>query len=237
MKKSNNPLVSIIIVVKNGEKFLQTAIESILNQSYKNYEIIVIDGNSIDKTPIIVQSYSQIRYFLQNSQGIANAYNQGIDEAKAELLTFLSCDDIWTYDKLKIQVDYMINNPKIQYVVGKVKFFLEERNLPPSGFKKELLEEDHIAKIMETLMVRKNVFEKIGKFNPEFLIAEDTDWFARCQDAKIPMKIIDKVFLYKRIHNNNASLNDPQYNQYILKILRESIHRKRKNLTDTKLCY
>lgn len=230
----NNSLVSVIIVVKNGEKFLQTAIESVLNQTYQNYEIIVIDGNSNDKTSIIAQSYTQIRYFLQNSQGIANAYNQGIDEAKAELITFLSCDDIWTHDKLKIQVDYMIDNPKIQYVIGKVKFFLEEGNLPPSGFKKELLEGSHVGKIMETLMVRKSVFEKVGKFNPEFSIAEDTDWFARCQDAKIPLIIIDKVVLHKRIHNNNISLNDRNFDQYLLKILRQSIHRKRENLSNNK---
>ncbi|MBL1211025.1 MAG: glycosyltransferase [Geminocystis sp. GBBB08] len=227
----NLPLVSVIIVVKNGEKFLQTAIKSVLNQTYKNYEIIVIDGNSNDKTPIIAQSYPQIRYFLQNSQGIADAYNQGIDEAKAELITFLSCDDIWTHDKLKIQVDYMIDNPQIQGVIGKVKFFLEEGNLLPSGFKTELLEGDHIAKIMETLMVRKSVFEKVGNFNPEFWVAEDTDWFARCNDENISIKVIDQVFLHKRIHNNNNSIIHPEQNKNLLKILRESIHRKRKKFS------
>ncbi|BAQ61471.1 glycosyl transferase [Geminocystis sp. NIES-3708] len=230
----NLPLVSVIIVVKNGEKFLQTAIESVLNQTYKNYEIIVIDGNSNDKTPIIAQCYSQIRYFLQNSQGIADAYNQGIDEAKAELITFLSCDDIWTDDKLKIQVDYMIDNPQVQGVIGKVKFFLEEGNLPPSGFKTELLEGDHVGKIMETLMVKKSVFEKVGNFNSEFWVAEDVDWFARCQDANIFIKVIDKILLNKRIHNNNISLNRPENNQNLLKILRESIHRKRENLSKNK---
>lgn len=234
MKKSSNPLVSVIIPVFNGEKYIAEAIESVLNQTYQNYEIIFIDGNSTDKTPIIAQSYPQIRYFLQNSQGITNGYNEGIDEAKAELITFLSCDDIWTHDKLKIQVNYMIDNPEIQYSVGKVKLFLEEGNLPPSGFKTELLEGDHIGIIPETLMVRKNVFQQVGKFNPEFTVAFDTDWFARCQDAKIPMTIIDKVVLYKRIHNNNVSLNNRNFDQYLLKILRESIHRKRENLSNNK---
>lgn len=222
----NKLLISVIIVVKNGEKFLQTAIESILNQTYLNYEIIIIDGNSTDKTSIIAQSYAQVRYFLQHNEGIANAYNQGIDQAKAEFITFLSSDDIWTKNKLQIQLKYMLEHPEVQGVIGKAKFFLEKGNTPPSEFKIELLEGDHIAKIMETLMVKKSVFEKVGNFNPEYWVAEDTDWFARCQDANISIKVIDQIFLHKRIHDSNLSLNYKEINRNLLKIIRQSIERK-----------
>jgi glycosyltransferase involved in cell wall biosynthesis len=226
---NKNPLVSVIIAVKNGEKYLETAIESVWNQTYKNYEIIIIDGHSTDNTSKIAQSYPQIRYFLQNSKGIAQAYNQGIDESKGELIAFLSCDDMWTPEKLQTQVEYMINHPEIEYTVAKVKFFLEEGHSPPSGFRTELLEGDYIGKIMETLVVRKNLFEQIGKLNPEFTVAEDVDWFARCNDAKIAMAVIPQVLLQKRVHDTNLSLNDKQNTQNLLKILRNSIKRKQQN--------
>lgn len=226
---NKNPLVSVIIAVKNGEKYLTTAIESVLKQTYKNknYEIIVIDGNSTDNTSKIAQSYCQIRYFLQNSKGIAQAYNQGIDESKGELIAFLSCDDMWTPEKLETQVEYMINHPEIEYTVAKVKFFLEEGHSPPSGFRTELLKGAHVGKIMETLVVKKSLFAKIGKLNPEFTVAEDVDWFSRCQDAKISMAVISQILLHKRVHDTNLSLNDKQNTQNILKLLRQSIKRKR----------
>ncbi|MEM1167879.1 MAG: glycosyltransferase [Cyanobacteria bacterium P01_H01_bin.35] len=224
-----NPLVSVIIVVKNGERYLQNAIDSILNQTYSNYEIIVIDGSSTDNTPKIAQSYPQIRYFVQDSKGIANAYNQGIELGKGELIAFLSHDDTWTSDKLETQVIYMSEHPEIGYTVAKVNFFLEPGHSPPSGFRTELLEGEHIGKIMETLVVRKTLFEKIGKLNPEFAVAEDVDWFARANDAQIPMAVMPKVLLNKRVHDTNLSLNSQQNTQNLLKLIRNSIQRKRQS--------
>lgn len=223
-----NPLVSVIIVVKNGDRFLASAIQSILNQTYKNYEIIVIDGHSTDRTAIIAQSYPQISYFLQNSTGISNAYNQGISLSKGELIAFLSHDDLWTSDKLETQIKYMIAHPEIEYVVAKVEFFLESGHLPPPGFRRELLQGSFVGKIMETLVVKKSLFSKIGLFSVDFNVGEDVDWFARANDAKIPMKTIDRVLLHKRVHDTNLSLNSKDNNKNLLTILRKSIERKRK---------
>jgi glycosyltransferase involved in cell wall biosynthesis len=226
MSKSN-PLVSVIIVVKNGELYLNRAIESVIAQTYKPYEIIVVDGQSTDNTAKIAKSFPQIRYIYQTSQGIANAYNQGIDEAQGEYIAFLSHDDTWTPNKLSTQVNYLIQHPNIQYTVAKVKFFLEEGHSIPPGFKTELLSGDHVGCIMETLVVRKSVFGVIGKLNPEFTVAEDVDWFARAKDNNIPMAVISEVLLHKHIHNTNLSLNSTVNNQNILKIMRQSIARKR----------
>ncbi|HBB32700.1 MAG TPA: hypothetical protein DDZ80_09135 [Cyanobacteria bacterium UBA8803] len=223
----NEPLVSIIIVVKNGERYLARAIDSILNQTYKHYEIIVVDGQSTDNTEKIAKSYPQVRYLCQKSQGIANAYNMGIDASIGEFIAFLSHDDTWTPNKLSAQVNYLIDNPHIQYTVAKVKFILEEGHSIQPGFRPELLEGEHIGSIMETLVVRKSLFDLIGKLNPEFSVAEDVDWFARAKDNHIPMAIIPEVLLHKRVHDTNLSLTSSVNNQNLLKILRSSIKRKR----------
>lgn len=226
----NTPLVSVIIAVKNGEPRLAEAIESVLAQTYEPYEIIVVDGQSTDNTGKIARAYKQVRYVCQTGQGIADAYNVGIDAAQGEFVAFLSHDDLWTPNKLSVQVDYLLLHPEIQYTIARVKFFLEQGHLIPPGFRPELFEGDHVAHIMETLVVRKSLFDSLGKFNPDFTVAEDVDWFARANDRNVPMAIIPKVLLHKRIHDTNLSLNSLVNNHNLLKLLRKSIGRKRNQI-------
>jgi len=222
-----NPLVSVIIAVKNGERFLASAINSVLEEDYRPIEMIVVDGQSTDRTAQIAQSFAQVRYIQQVNKGVSDAYNVGIDAAKGELVAFLSHDDLWTPDKLSVQVNYLIDHPKIQYTIAKVKFFLEPGHSPPSGFRKELLENDHIGRIMETLVVRKSLFDVIGKFRTDLTTAEDVDWYARANDQGIPMAIVPQVLLLKRVHDTNLSLNTLENNRNLLKALRQSVKRKR----------
>jgi len=223
MKK---PLVSVIIAVKNGERFLAEAIDSVLKQDYKNYEIIVVDGQSTDGTKKIAGDYSQVRIVDQTGKGIADAYNLGIDSSRGEIIAFLSHDDLWTPNKLMVQVDYLQNNPDIQYTVAKGKFFLQEGCPIPDGFRKELLEGEHICRTMETLVVRKSLFNEIGKINTNFSVAEDVEWFTRAIDNNVKMAIIPQVLLYKRVHDANLSLTSEVNNKNLLSLLRTSIKRK-----------
>jgi len=124
-------------------------------------------------------------------------------------------------------VNYLIQHPEIQYTIAKVKFVLEDGHSIPPGFRPELLEGEHIGCIMETLVARKALFEAMGKFNPEFKVAEDVDWFSRAKDNNIPIAVMAEVLLHKHIHNTNLSLNSPVNNQNLLKIMRQSIERKR----------
>ena len=223
----DNPLVSVIMAVKNGERFLASAINSVIEQDYQPFEIIVVDGKSVDNTAKIAKSFEAIHYIYQVNQGIANAYNIGIDAARGEFIAFLSHDDLWTPDKLSTQMDHMLNHPEIEYTVARVKFFLEPGCSIPPGFRKELLENDHVGRIMETLVARRALFEVIGKFDPSLTISEDTDWFARANDDNVPMAVISKVLLLKRVHDVNLSLTTPAGHRYLLKALRKSIARKR----------
>ena len=206
---------------------MASAIDSVLKQDYRPFEIIVVDGHSTDKTQEIVQSYTDVRYIKQRETGVSDAYNLGIDCAKGTLVAFLSHDDLWTFDKLTSQVEYMIQHPEIQYTIAKIKFFLEPGAIPQKGFRKELLEGSHVGRIMETLVAWKSVFEKVGKFDTGLNTAEDVDWYSRANDLQIPMAIIPRVLLHKRIHGRNISLNVDANNQNLLKALRRSVHRKK----------
>ncbi|MBW4576547.1 MAG: glycosyltransferase [Aphanothece sp. CMT-3BRIN-NPC111] len=220
-------LVSVIVAVKNGERYLASALESIFAQDYHPFEVIVVDGGSVDGTQAIAKSFLDVRLIDQTGQGLADAWNTGIDAAKGEFIAFLSSDDLWTSNKLSTQVNFLLRHPEIEYTVARVKFFLEPGHLLPRGFRPELLSGDRVGKIMETLVVRKSLFKSIGNFDPLLFVAEDVDWFSKANDRQIPMAILPNVLLYKRIHDRNISLNSKINNHNLLKIMRKSIHRKR----------
>src|SRR5262249_10553744 len=159
----------------------------------------------------------------QKSKGVASAWNEGIAAATGEFIAFLSHDDLWTPNKLRSQVTYLIDHPEIHYVIARVKFFVEPGSRIPAGFRKELLQHDHIGRIMETLVARKNLFDRIGIFTPELSTAEDVDWFARAQDRGIAMAIIPQILLHKRIHDANISLHNLENSHNLLQVLRASI--------------
>ena len=222
-----NPLVSSVIAVKNGERFLRQAIDSIIAQTYRPIEIIVVDGRSEDGTEAIARSYEEVSFIRQTGSGVADGWNCGIDADRGEFLAFLSHDDMWTPDKLEVQVGHMLENPSLQYTIARMEFSLEPGHEPPPGFRQELLKGDHVGRVMETLVARKSAFEIIGKLDTSFDTAEDVDWYARAKDLALPMAVIEKVLLQKRVHDANLSLNAPDNNESILRALRGSVRRQR----------
>ena len=91
--------VTVIVIVHNGERYLGDALRSIQAQSYRPREIIVVDGQSTDRTAEIARAFSGVGYLMQPDRGISNAYNTGIVHAQGELTAFLSQDLLWTPDK------------------------------------------------------------------------------------------------------------------------------------------
>lgn len=219
-------LASVIMPVRNGERFLSQAIESVLGQSYRPIEIILVDGQSTDRTAAIARSYAEVRYLQQAGGGVGAAYNLGIEASSGDFLAFLSHDDLWLPDKLSIQIDYLVRHPETLYTVAYAEFFLEPGCVVPPGFRREILEHARPAHIMEALVARRVAFCRVGMFDARLSSAEDVDWFARARDLAVPMAVIDRVLLRKRVHDRNISLvagNTPN----LLVALRRSVARKR----------
>ena len=232
MNDSENPLVSVIIPVKNGGKFLSTAIESVLYQDYEPVEIIVVDGQSADNTPEVVKHYASVRYIVQkNDPGIAAARNIGIEHSRGEFIAFISSDDYWEKEKLRLQARCLVENANVQYNITKVHFFLQPGSEIPPGFKTNLLNGDVPGPMPETLLARKSLFQFLGGFDPALSLLEDADWFARANDFRVPMCVIEKTLVHKRVHQSNISTdpeNGPAIRNEFLEVMRRTIDRKRK---------
>ena len=144
-----------------------------------------------------------------------------------EFVAFISHDDVWSAGKLEQQVQFLRENPRVQYVTGRVKFFVEPGCPLPDGFRKELLDGDHVGHIMETLVARRTAFDRVGLFDCALTTAEDVDWFSRARQMGILAAVTPAVVLYKRIHGGNSSLNVAENNANLLRVLRNGVARKR----------
>ena len=220
--------ISVILPVKNGERFLGEAIESILEQSLPPAELIVVDGNSTDRSPEIAGSYDGVTLIAQEGDGLSQAWNQGVRASSGELIGFLDGDDYWLPGNLEAQARLLEEKPELAGSLGRAKFVLVPGEPPPPGFRMNLLEGDHIGPMPGNALVRRDVFESIGYFDEDYRLAADVDWFARIKDAGLELGAIPDVVLIKRFHASNLSHSVPDtYHRELVRALRESAARQR----------
>ncbi len=202
----NNPFVSVIIPVYNGEKFLAETLDSVFAQTYRPIEVIVVDDGSTDRSAEVIHTYPEVRYFHQSNQGVGVARNVGIAAAQGEFIAFLDADDYWKPDKLSIQIPYMIEHPDFGITTTHLLNFLEPETQTPAWLQpdRDLGETDQ-GYIPSTLVVRKIVFEQIGNFSIDYRAGEDTEWLCRAKDGDISIGIIPKTLTFRRYHGSNLS--------------------------------
>ena len=121
--KNSNPLISIITVTYNSQKYLQETLDSLFKQNYKNFELIIVDGNSTDKTiNIIKKNKKNIDYWIsENDKGIYDAFNKGIKLSRGDLIGIVNSDDVLKPNALKILAKYYNTYPKMDFFFGSVK--------------------------------------------------------------------------------------------------------------------
>ena len=173
-----------------------------------------------------------MRVLQQATSGIANAYNEGIQEAKGEYIAFISHDDLWLAGKLEKQIDYLANHPETDAVLCHVEHFLGEGSEFPPGFRPELSGASRPGWMMEALVAKPEIFTRVGGFDPAFAVSEDSDWFARALDSGVKLAVLPELLLRKRVYGGNATLAGTLTNPLLLRALRSSIQRKRKDVGD-----
>jgi glycosyltransferase involved in cell wall biosynthesis len=225
----SSPLISIIMPVYNGERYLSQAIESILDQTYKDFEIIAVDDGSTDHTPHIIESYPKIRYFFQTNSGPASAKNFGIKHARGEYFAFLDADDLWMPTKLQLQKAEFDTIPHLDIVTCLVEQFISpELEL---ACKTELIVKTKLYQgfIPSAMLIRENIFNNLGLFFDSSLrFGEVIKWMTRVKELDLNINVLDEVLVQRRIHGNNLSiLKQQNKNHLILHTLKSSLDRKR----------
>ncbi len=204
--RADRPVASVIVPVMNGERFLAQALGSIAAQDIEEpFETIVVDDGSTDRSGEIARSFPSVRLHRQANQGVAAARNAGIAMARGEYVAFLDQDDLFTADKLRVQLAFMRERPEVRVTYARQRFVLEEGRAPPRWFRTELLAADHVGLVPSALVARAGVFDEVGLFDPSYVAGSDADWFARVRRLGVPLAFVPRTLLLKRIHEANES--------------------------------
>jgi glycosyltransferase involved in cell wall biosynthesis len=220
-------LVSVIVPAHNAEKFLADALASIFAQDYRPIEVIVVDDGSTDGTATIAQAYTDVRYVFQKKQGAAAARNAGLAICRGALIAFLDADDLWAPNKLSRQTAYLDGHPEAVCVSGKMRNFLEPETECPAWVEPGTLVKSVDVPSFCTILARRSLFEAVGSLNNRYLQGEDLEWFFRVKESGIQVHTINETVLLRRIHPGNISHNLKTQAQMLLRMLKESIDRKR----------
>ncbi len=210
------PKVSVIIVTYNRAALLPTAITSVLQQTFQDFEIIVVDDASQDETPAVVADFQdhRIRYIRhEQNTGEAGARNTGVTNATGEYIAFLDDDDEWLPDKLALQVDVLENSPARVGVVytgrstidGATKKVVSIR-IPTQGgdLLPELRKGNPITN--SSVLLRKECFSKVGLFDEQIVYGLDYDMWIRIAGA-YHFEYVAKLLVKYTVHEKSLSAN------------------------------
>jgi glycosyltransferase involved in cell wall biosynthesis len=195
--------ISVIIPTFNRKKILGRAIQSVINQSLKPFEVIIIDDGSNDGTKDWVkENFQDIRYIYQNNQGVSSARNKGIKYAYGDWIAFLDSDDEWLPNKLYEQVKAIGSNPEIKFfhtneiwIRNGVRVNQMKKHKKYGGyiFEKCL---DICRVSPSSVLIQKEVFDNIGIFDESLRVCEDYDLWLRIT-SKYPVVFLDIPLIYK----------------------------------------
>ncbi len=228
MSRPENPLVSIIIPVYNGERYVAEAIESAVSQTYRPIEIIVIDDGSTDETKRVVERFeNDVVYRYQINQGSSAARNTGVALANGEYLAFLDADDVWMSEKLERQMPVLIASSDIDLVSSYMQQFISP-DLSEEEKVNVLLPPDEMDGFLATtVVVKKSSFERVGPFDTSWTVGEFMDWHLRARELGLRFYTIEKLLARRRIHSTNKGILLRSYEYERAQILKASLDRRR----------
>jgi len=226
------PLVSVIVPVFNGERFVREAVENILSQDYPSLEIIIVDDGSTDKTADIVNQLPyEIRYFNQGNNGPAAARNKGIKEATGEYIAFLDVDDLWPKTSIRMLVKELSESENVDVIHGYAQ--MAYYNPVTHTYEYSGNPTESFPHYIGAALYRKTVFTQAGLFDTTLLFGEDTDWFTRAQELNLNIKRLEDVTLIVRRHGRNITHDKGLIELNQLRVFKKSLERMReRKLTD-----
>jgi glycosyltransferase involved in cell wall biosynthesis len=214
-----NPLISIIVPTFNGAKFLNDAVNHILEQNYQPIEIIIVDDGSTDNTKEIVHNLKiDLRYFYQPNSGPASARNRGIRNATGDFIAFLDVDDYWPENMMNTLMNELKDDSELELVRGYAQLFRKDEldNIEYLGNAKE-----SFPSYIGAGLYRKSIFDKVGLYDQELRFGEDGDWFNRAEEKNFPMKRIEDITLYVQRHESNMTKGKNLVELNILKVFKK----------------
>lgn len=218
-------LVSVVIPTCNRGWSLKESIDSVLNQDFDGFELIVVDDGSVDDTRKILEAYKgRLITVHQGNAGVSAARNRGAALSRGRYLAFLDSDDVWLPRKLSVQVDFMAQNPEILvcqteeiWIRNGVRINPKKKHKKPSG----MIFEPSLSLCLvspSAVMIRKDFFEQMGGFDESLPACEDYDLWLRIS-SRHPIHLIDTPLIVKRGGHPDQLSQEPGLDRYRIQSL------------------
>ncbi len=224
----NRPLVSVIVPVYNGERYLAEAIEGILTQTHPVHEVIVVADGSIDRSAQEAKRFgSAVRYVFQHQAGVGATRNRGAELAEGSFFAFLDAADLWTEDKLRLQLAAFAADPKLDVAFGQVEQFhspeldaaaKSQTYCPPglmSGY------------VPGAALIKRSAFERVGSFETNWCVGEFVSWYLHATEVGLRMLMLPDLVLRRRLHKTNQRIRERSAATDYVRILKAALDRRR----------
>jgi glycosyltransferase involved in cell wall biosynthesis len=224
----NLPLVSAIIPVHNGERYLAEAIESVLSQLDPCLELIVVDDGSTDGSAGVARSFgSRVCYTFQAPAGAGAARNRGVALSRGELLAFLDADDVWAPHKLTQQRAALAAVAERDIVTGQVKQFHSPELDASITSKTHCPTEVMPGYLFGAMLIKRSVCTRVGAIATRWQKGECIDWCSRANELNVRIDVLPEIVLWRRLHQTNMGLCNRPANTDYAQVVKAALDRRR----------
>ncbi len=217
----HEPLISVIVCVRDGERYLREALDSVADQGFDDLEVIVVDDGSTDASASIARAHPlapQIE--SQEPLGYGAAFNRGLQAARGRLLASIDCDDVWPRGRLEPMLSVMSRDPTADFVYGRVANTDERLNpiAPPLP-----------ARLAGAMLIRRESALRVGELRTDIAHGAIVDWCGRAVALGLRFVELDAIVLLRRIHGSNMGSRDrPRARADLLSVVRDHVKRSRR---------
>ncbi|TXK44904.1 glycosyltransferase [Pontibacter qinzhouensis] len=202
--------ISVIIPVYNGEKYIKETLDSIFEQTYRNFEVIVMDGASIDKTAEIVAQYPNVKFYSRKDKGQSDAINHGFKYATGDILAWQNADDVYFPYTFNEVVNFFKQNTNADLIYGYYHLIDEKSNwicdVKPILWNKWKFKHGRFCPVQPTVFWRKNVYESKGQLRLDLNYCMDVDFYASIS-KKFNICLLPKFLGKFRVHQESKTQN------------------------------
>jgi len=201
--------VSAIVAVRDGERYITEALDSILGQSAPPGEVVVVNDGSTDATQLALESYAgRLRVVQQEPGGVATALNVGIATSTGALLAFLDADDLWTPTSLECRLTRLAPPDQPEAVFGRMAQFVSPELGTAAARSFRFDPEPARVTMFQTMLIRRAAFDRVGPLATDYVIGANIDWISRARAARLRAEHVPDTVARRRIHGGNLGITE-----------------------------
>jgi glycosyltransferase involved in cell wall biosynthesis len=219
------PTISALIPVRDGATYLAASLDSVLAEPDIT-EVVVVDDGSTDATPEILAGYGdRIRVFTQPATSQAAALNRCVTEATGDLLAMHDSDDLWPPGRTKALLGVLTDD--LDGVFGWIEQFITPELAPSEQARLRVDTRPQVSYLMQTMLLRRDAFWRIGPFDESLTSAANIDWMSRARESGLRTGVVQEVVCRRRVHRSNLGRDHEAKDANLLRVIRAHLDRQR----------